>query len=200
MKQCQQCGRPAVVRISDNEGELYLCLDCNLKFEHAETLEFQRTAQQFNLAAAAFETVSGLPGMLPRMPVPPVRTLPVSNTMNIHNINVQDSVVGVINTGSIEAVDNAITVLKQSGADAMAVAIAKLTESVINSAEAESELKNELVEILSVLGEEATKPQPQRRIAVVRALFGELSTGFSGLASLTQLWQQYGPVIQAFFS
>ena len=52
-----------MVRITDDGGELYLCIDCNLKLQHAESLEFQRTAQQFNLAAAAFESVSGLPGL-----------------------------------------------------------------------------------------------------------------------------------------
>ena len=199
MRRCQQCDRPAAFRITDDDGELYLCIDCKLKFEHAETLEFQRTAQQFNLAAAAFEMMSGLPGLVPRIPIPPVQTFPVGN-MNVNNINVDNSVIGVLNTGSIETVDNAITVLKQSGAEEMAAAISKLTQSVIDSADATNESKNQIVEILSVIADEAVKPKQERRPAVIRPLLTELATLFSGLAGLSHLWQQYGPMIQSFFN
>lgn len=199
MRTCQQCGRPAAICITNDDGELYLCVDCNLKLEHAETLEFQRTAQQLNLAAAAFEAMSGLQGLVPRMPVPPVQTLPVL-TMNVNNINVDDSVIGVLNTGSIETVDHAVTVLKQSGAGEMAAAFSKLTQSVIDSREADNELRNQIVEILSVIADEAAKPKQERRAAVIPPLITELATSFSGLAGLSHLWQQYGPMIQAFFN
>jgi hypothetical protein len=199
MKTCQQCGRPATVRITDDECELYLCIDCNLKLEHAQALDFQRTAQQFNLAAAAFESMSGLPGLVPRMPVPPVQSLPIAN-MNVHNINVDNSVIGVLNTGCIESVSNAITMLRESGADEIASAISKLTQSVIDTQDASNESKNEILELLSVIADEARKPKQDRRSAVLRPLLSELATGFSGLAGLSQLWQEYGPMIQAFFS
>jgi hypothetical protein len=199
MRTCQQCGRPAAIRITNDEGELYLCIDCNLKLEHAETLEFQRTARQFNLAAAAFEAMSDLPGLVPRMPVPPVQTFPVG-TMNVNNINVDNSVIGVLNTGSIETVDHAVTVLKQSGANEMAAAISRLTQSVIDSTEADNESRNQIVEILSVIADEALKPKHERRGAVIRPLITELATSFSGLAGLSSLWQQYGPMIQTFFN
>ena len=199
MRTCQQCGRPATVRITDDEGELYLCIDCNLKLEHAQALDFQRTAQQFNLAAAAFESMSGLPGLVPRMPVPPVQALPIAN-MNVNNINVDNSVIGVLNTGCIETVNNAITMLKESGADEIASAISELTQSVIDAQDASNESKNDILELLSVIADEARKPKQDRRSAVVRPLLKDLATGFSGLAGLSNLWQQYGPMIQTFFS
>jgi len=129
MRRCQQCGRPAVVRVSDKDGQLHLCIDCVLQLEHAEAMEFQRTAQQFNLAAAAFEAAAGLPGLVPRMPIPPVHIAPISS-ISINNINVDNSVIGVLNTCSIETVDNAVTVLKHSGAEQMESAISTLTQSV----------------------------------------------------------------------
>jgi len=199
MRTCQQCGRPAAVRITDDQGELYLCIDCNLKFEHAEALEFQRTAQQLNQVAAEFEAASGLPGLVPRMPVPPVHAVLIGN-MNVNNINVDNSVIGVLNTGSIKTVDNSVTVLRQSGDEEMALAISKLTQSVIDSADADNESKREIVDLLSVIADEARKPQQERRPAVIRPLLTELATAFSGLAGLSHLWQQYGPMIQAFFT
>lgn len=201
MRSCQQCGRPATVRIThqDEEGELYLCVDCDLKREYAESLEFQRTVQQLNMAAAAFEATTGLTGLVPRMPIPPTPQLRVGN-MNVNNINVDNSVIGVLNTGSIKAVDSAVTVLKRSGADGVASAIANFTEQVVNSNEADNDTKNRVVEILSVVAEEATKPNNERRVAVIRPLLVEISSAVSGIAALTQLWHEYGPIIVSFFN
>jgi hypothetical protein len=187
------------VRITDDQSELYLCIDCNLKFEHAEALEFQRTAQQINLVADAFEAASGLPGLVPRMRVPTVQAVPIGN-MNVNNINVDNSVIGVLNTGSIKTVDNSVTVLRQSGDEEMALAISKLTQSVIDSAHADNESKRQIVDLLSVIADEARKPQQERRRAVIPPLLTELATAFSGLAGLSHLWQQYAPMIQAFFT
>jgi len=187
-----------VVRVKDGDGELYLCLDCNLKLEQADTLEFQRTGQHLNLAAAAFDVMSGLPGLVPRIRVPPVPPLPVGTT-NVNNISVGNGVIGVLNTGSIEKVDQAVTVMRQSGADEIAAAIRKLAQSVIDFTEADNKSRDKIVEILSVVADEAVRPKQERRGTVIRALITELATAFSGLAGLSHLWQQYGPVIQAFF-
>lgn len=198
MKKCQHCERPATVRITNGHGELYLCLDCNVKLEHAETLEFQRTAQLFNLVAAEYEAASGLPGLVPRLPVPHFHTLPVGN-MNVNNINVDNSVIGVLNAGSIETVNNAVTALRQSGAEGIASAISKLAQSVIDCANADNQKKNQIVELLSVIADEARKPKQERRLTVIRSLITDLATTFSGLAGLSHLWQQYSPMIVAYF-
>lgn len=198
MEKCQQCGRPATIRIANDQGELYLCIDCNLKLVQAEAIEFHQTAQQFNLVANAFEAAAGLPGLVPRMRVPPAPPVPITN-MNVNNFNVNNSVLGVLNTGSIQSVDNAITVLKQSGVDEMASAISKLTQAVIDAKDISGELKNRVVETLSFIAEEATKPEKKRRPAGIRPLITELATFFSGLGGLSQVWHEYGPVIKSFF-
>lgn len=199
MRKCQQCGRPATIRITNTEGELYLCIDCNLKLEQAEALEFHRTAQQFNMVAGAFEAAAGLPGLVPRVRIPPAPPVPIAN-MNVNNFNVNNSVLGVLNTGSIQSVDNAITVLRQSGVNEMASAISKLTQAVIDAKDIGGDLRNRIVETLSFIAEEAAKPETERRPAGIRPLITDLATSFSGLAGLSVLWQEYGPVIQSFFS
>jgi hypothetical protein len=199
-KRCQHCGKPATICITHarKPGELYLCVDCNLKSELAESLEFQRLAHQMNFVAAAFEATSGLPGLVPRMPVPQIPPFRVGD-MKVHNINVDNSVVGVLNTGSIQTVDNAVTVLKRRGADEIGLALAEFTQRVIDANNVDNETKNRVVEILSAVAEEATKPEGERRLGVIRPLLLELSTAVSGLADLAQLWQQYGPLILEFF-
>lgn len=196
---CRNCGKRAAVCIRDQDGELYLCVDCNLKFEQAEDLEFQRTAQQLNIVAAAFEAMSGLRGLVPRIPVPPAQTVAVGQ-VKFNNIHVTNSVVGVLNTGWIETVDNAVTTLNKSGDADVAVAISGLTEAVINAVDAANENKNQVLEILSVIAAEAAAPKKQRRTAAIRPLISEAATLVGGIAGLSQLWERYGPIIQAFFN
>ncbi len=121
---CHNCGKPASFQIEADDGVLRLCIDCNLKYEYARSLEYQRDAHLLNQLSAAFDAVSGIPGLAPRVPIPQMQPIPISD-MTINNINVDNSVIGVLNTGNIEKVDTAVTVLKQSGEDPAATAIAK---------------------------------------------------------------------------
>jgi len=195
---CHNCGKPASFQIEGDGGVLRLCIDCNLKYEYARSLEYQRDAHLLNQLSAAFDAVSGIPGLAPRVPIPQMQPIPTSD-MTINNINVDNSVIGVLNTGNIEKVDTAVTVLKQSGEDSAATAIAKLTEAVANAADVNNDTKNEILEVLGAIATEATAPKHQRRGAVIRPLLTQLATWFSGLAGLDQLWEQYSPMIESLF-
>jgi hypothetical protein len=199
MNKCCYCDKIAAYRIGGSESELLLCLDCRLKLEHANALEFQRTVQQLNFVAAAFEATSGLPGLVPRIPTPQVPPLQVGS-MNVNNFNVDNSVVGVLNAGSIQSVNNAITVLRQHGSDNVANAIADFTQRLVDSTEVDNDTKNRVVEILSAVAEEVAKPETERRRGVIRPLLNEVSTAVSGLADLTQLWREYGVIILSYFN
>ena len=105
----------------------------------------------------------------------------------------------VINTGTIGTVDAALTTLKQSGESLVASAIQELTEAVALSESVTNEVKAELLEILSFLATEATAPKERRRSTVAKNLLVDLSTIVAGIASLAQLWQQWGPTLLGFF-
>jgi hypothetical protein len=198
VNRCQNCHRPATLRIETDDGHMFLCIDCNLKLEQASALEYQRTIQQFNIAAAAVETTTGLRGLLPRMSNLPVHSFSVEGA-TVNNIKVDHSVIGVLNTGSIKNVDNAVTVLRQSGDEQIALAITDLTKAVIDARNVDTEAKNKIVELLSVIAEEAARPIPERRSAVARSLLSELCTLIGGAAGLSHLWDRYGPTLQSAF-
>ena len=73
----------------------------------------------------------GLPPTGPRFPTRP-RPVVVAGT-KLHNINVNNSVVGTINTGSIGTVDQSISALVQSGEPEIAKAIKALSEAILQS-------------------------------------------------------------------
>jgi hypothetical protein len=193
---CSQCGKPAPVRITSDDGTIYLCLDCDLKREQAESLESQCDAQLLNFTGAAFGMMTGIP--MPRMPVPSHQIVPLSN-MNFNNIHIDRSTIGVLNTGNVRTIDRTVTALNQSGGVDVADALARLTQAVIDCAEASDEQKRQLVEILSAIASEAEQPEDQRKTSVVRALLIEGATLVSGLADASQIWHTYEPAIKTFF-
>ncbi len=73
----------------------------------------------------------GLPPMGPRFPPRPQPVVVAG--AKFHNIHVNNSVVGTINTGSIGTVDQSITALTQSGEPALAQAIKGLSEAILQS-------------------------------------------------------------------
>ena len=66
-----------------------------------------------NRAAADLESIVGLPGMLPRIQIPPLPSAPLT----LNNIKVDNSVVGSINTGNVRAIDVNLTYLYGAGND-----------------------------------------------------------------------------------
>lgn len=196
---CQHCGKPALFKIADSDGTSFgLCLDCNLKYEQAQALEFDRLAQMQNFLADQTAIASGIPGLSAKIPIPRRQIIQVGG-MTLNNIRVTHSNIGVLNTGSIETVDAAVTVLRNTGSDKAAEALQRLTEAVIATTETSAEEKNKILEIMSVLSAEATAPEDRRRKTAMKPLVLELSTMFSGLAGLSHLWTQYAPLITALF-
>jgi len=64
---CSQCGKPAIVQY----GDIWLCVDCNLKFQQAEQIRYSRSISRQNYLAYQIELAASLPiGMLGRVPAP----------------------------------------------------------------------------------------------------------------------------------
>ena len=195
---CSQCGKPAIVRIKVEGSDLFLCVDCNLKFEQAESLEFDRLTRYHNQLVGQLETTMGLPQTLPRY-APSQRPSYHLGDLTLNNINIDRSSIGILNTGNIGAVDGAITVLRKHGEEDAAKAIACLTEAVVREEGVNTEQKNRILEMLSVLSGEATLPKEKRRSFAMKPLVLELATLLGGASALAQLWQQFEPLISGLF-
>ena len=196
--QCSQCGRPAVVRIGGKEGTIFLCIDCNLKFEQAQAMEFDRNARLFNMVSDQMDAMAGVPYSGGRIALPERPVFHVGG-LNLNNIKIDRSTIGILNTGTIGTVDGAVTVMKQHGETGAADAIARLTEAVAKAQAVSTEDKNRILEALSVLATEATMPKDKRRSSAMKPLLLDLSTFLGGIAGLAQLWQQFGPAISGLF-
>jgi hypothetical protein len=187
---CSQCGKLAVF----NSG---LCVDCGYKAAVAQTLLFRNAAILTNHAAAEMDSVVGI-GFTPRMQIPDLPKAPII----MHNIHVADSVVGSINTGSVQTVDVNITYLKQGGNKDLADALQKLTESIANETNLNADNKNNLLDQVAYLSDQASCAAKDRKRGMIKAAMDSLNVfaqGANSITSITVAWQHVEPLLKVLF-
>jgi hypothetical protein len=186
--------------VDAEDGQIALCLDCKVKLQALQNQNVENMERMLNHLAGQIEMASGVSGLVPRFP-PRARpvTLHTGDLMTT-NLNIADSSIGVLNTGFIGSVDNAVGTLHSEGDVDAADAFKAFTEALVAIEEIAADQKNQLLELLSVLAAEATVPPPERRRTAMRPLLAELSTICSGVASLAALSTQYIPAIAALFA
>ena len=197
--QCASCGKPAFYRVTRKEQECGLCLQCNLLYEANEEIEFRRNAAMFNHVAGLIDMQMGhLVGPTPRIQIPPPNPVALG-ALNLGNVHVEHSNVGVINTGTIQTLERAVGLLRKDGVDDVANSLTLMTKAIAESPDLQPEAKNQVAEALSVVAEEAAKLPEARRLGVVRSMLMEASTNISGVAALAQLWDTHGAAIRTYF-
>jgi hypothetical protein len=195
---CHHCDKPAFYLYGKkDEPGLPLCIDCNLKVEQAAYLQFGRQARFLNYLSGQVDFTMGLPGFSPKIQVPEVHQV---GSVTLHNVKIDNSNVGLVNTGSIQTVDSAVGVLRSHNEENGANALARIAEGIVQSEEISQDEKNRLLEQLSVISTEAAAPAPERRRAAMRPLLRDFGTAVGAINGLVALWAQVGPPILALFS
>lgn len=187
---CSQCGKPAVVLY----GGIPLCVGHHLKMQQAEYLLFSMRAAAYNVAAGDIDqSIGGILGPTPRMELP--RPPFVGETLTLNNINVSKSTVGSINTGTIQHLDSAISIMQGRGNEKVGEAIKELTEAVVNSAELGNTTKNELAELLESLASQIVAKPEDRKLGVAKAILDSIHKTASSVASLLVIWDRAQGII-----
>lgn len=185
--------------IGPTEKPFPVCLDCNLKHAQLSAIQCDQLEREMNYAAAHMEAITGMPGTIPRYPPRQVRIVQ-GGTVTLNNINISQSTIGVLNTGSLQMVDSAITILMgQPETKDIAEAIKSLVNAIASAPELSKEDKNEAIETLSVVASEATAPQDKRKSSVVKRLLAHLPDLIKTSASALTIWDKVGSHILAFF-
>lgn len=190
---CHQCGKPAIVGVGP-EGKIRLCLDCYLKLQQAVSIQQAHLASMINYLTAEMESVAEFPGLLPRMEVPhPV----IHAGHTFHNIKVDRSVIGAINTGVIHSLDVAMTNIRAGGDEQVADSLRRMTEALIQSTDLATEQKNEALDHLAVIAEQASRPKQQRNVGALKVIIPAFERIIQNSAALVVLWQQFGHPIMS---
>jgi hypothetical protein len=188
---CGQCGKPSVVEA----GGQGLCVDCWHKFDVARTMAFRLSAIGANFALDQMDDISGLPRTGARMQVPPIPQGPPI----LNNIKVDNSVVGSINTGNVRTIDVSLTYLHSAGNDRTKDALKALTEAILSDTSIGDTHKNELVEQVAFLSEQAIAGARDRKPGLIKATFGALTQAAGTVSAMAGAWQAAEPILRSVF-
>jgi len=182
------------------EGNHLLCIDCHLKFQQALAIQNEQLSSTLNWLTDQMESRIGLSGVLPRIHVPKPVHIHNSGKTNFNNIRIEGSVVGSINTGEVERIDLALTNVRAGGQDALASELQKITQAVLDSKELAQEARNEAVEGLSYLAEQAVLPQDRRQKSLGKRILSNIERLLTDSANLTAIYMGAAPILHKLFS
>lgn len=183
MASCSQCGKPAVFEVNGHP----VCVDCNLKIQQAFRLRDNALKEQWNMLMDQADAITGIDARMPRYNIlePVVHQGPI----NFHNINVDRSVVGAINTGSVKKMEVALNNIHNRNQNPeLEQKLKEFTEAVLREASLSVEAKNDIVEQLSVLAAQMAMPQESRIGIVMKALVTSIAANIAS-TGLIEHWQ-----------
>lgn len=111
--------------------------------------------------------------------------------MNQHNVNVDRSVVGAINTGQIENLKVSLSNIQQGGDAATADVMERFASAVWSANDADNAVKNEILEHLACLGEQLAKSPTERNPSVMKTVLGGIKKVATTVASLRELFDVF---------
>jgi hypothetical protein len=187
-----------------------LCLDCYDKLlriaerqQHAHQARSAELASMMNYLTESMAWQAGLRSTPPRLQVPQPIHATVNKGPTLNNINIDRSVIGMLNAGQIQDVQNIsinVSALVESGNSDVAQALKTLTESVAASEDISDEQRTELLEQLDELSSQAALPPEKRaKSGVIKAILASLGAGLSVAGNLAQIWSTWGATISSFF-
>ena len=186
MTKCCQCDKPAYV------GDL--CVDHFFKLQVAQHNQLAWLASHLNLISEKLDQGTGYLVTHARMQIPHPPHIGESMTKNY--INVTDSVVGVINTGTISNLNSGIAVAESQGQKEIAIAITEFAQAVINSEELINSVKDEITEQLDFILTQVTAEPDLRRTGLIKSALVGIGTAVGTCASLLTLWEKLQALLQ----
>jgi hypothetical protein len=190
-------------------GGHLLCLSCFTQLQQAEAAR-QRVYNE-NLAHLMAEQnylsdlmadMAGLPPTGARYQIPQPISAYINRGPTLNNINIDRSVIGMLNAGSIqdvERIDVNVTALAQSGNGDIAVALRMLTEAVVSSGDLSAPLRTELLDQLNLVSGQAALSPESRKAGLIKPVISALATGLNAVGSLAQVWAVTGDAVCAYF-
>ncbi len=147
-----------------------------------------------NHAMDQMDDVSGLQSggriVLPPIPQPP---------FTLNNIKLANSVVGVINTGTVKTIDVNLTHLHNAGNDRARDALAELTEMIMSSDTLDPKHKDEMAEQVAFLSEQAVAAAQNRKPGVITATLDALSRSAGAVNTIAGAWNTAEPILRQIF-
>ena len=176
-------------------NDVPVCIDCYYKFEVACTLGFRLAAIGMNHASVEMDFMTGLHNFSPKIQVPEIPKGP----MILNNIKIDNSVVGSVNTGTVHSIDVAVTYLDNGGNKQVSHALAQLTELIVNSSEMAAPEKNNMLDQVSYLSEQAASAAKDRKPGMIKAALGAITQASGAVTAIETAWTATKALLEGHF-
>ena len=193
---CTQCAvRPPMFKLA--EGSHFLCLDCYRTLAAVLDQQNAELERVMNYMGAQMEAAVGLPGLVPRFPErrPPINAQQLGGTVN--NIQLNSSVVGAINTGTVEQLQASLTQISVGADQQLARELAKFVEAVAQADGLDDERKNEIAEQVEFLAEQVASMPETRKPSAVKAVMAAVKEAAMMVSGLGAAWGVVEPLLRA---
>lgn len=174
-----------------------LCLNCYAVMQQTNERAIQLLREEVNHTMDHVNSMFGLTGG-PRYPTK--RPVIVSGgTVNNNHIAINNSQIGVLNTGSIHNLNQVIDSLHSASQKELAETLKKFTEAVISESTLKQEQKGEVLESLDIITKELYQKPENRKKSVTKTLMAGISGTVELTANSLTIWQVLQPLLQKFF-
>lgn len=190
---CNQCANAAIYSMNG----LPLCLSCFERIQALEQQKLDNLRQLANIAMDQFDAIA--PYGMPRTRFDIPKRVQITGGAKMTTINVSGSNIGAINTGVVKRIDSNIVAMASGGGLDIAKSLKEITEAVANSQELSEGQKQEALELLNGISEEAVKPKEERKPGMVKTLAAGVATTVQSAAAVLEIWNKIQPHIGAFF-
>ncbi len=174
---CHQCPNPAFYSVGRNEAEMKnLCLSCWSILKQMNFMDFLQNASMYNNALDQMDTLVPIGVGRGRIPVAEIARA-MSRSATYNNISIQNSNIGVVNTGNLARIDAAITISQSQGAEIaeFGARLKDLTETIVGNSEISEEIKRDLIDIVQTISDQAIASKTPSKV-VVDTLFDRLKS------------------------
>lgn len=189
---CVQCGKPGIASSGGNN----LCVDHAIALQTVLNQQQAHNVAMINMLSDQIDDIMGVPRRSARIEAP-TPTIHQGGHYTINDIRIDRSIVGAVNTAQVENIEISMTNLQNQSSEGKEVAesLKDLTEAILENNELNLELKNELVDDLAFLAEQAAHPTKSRQKSIIKGVLFTLGHSLNAVASLATIWTAYERLI-----
>ena len=155
---------------------------------------------EINFTLDMFNVVSGIPVPTPRYPVPsPPVFQRIEQNAPVSLFKIDRSVVGSVNTGTIESLEVSIRDVQQGGNEQLAKQLEEFTQAVLDEKSLTDEARGELLDQLEVVSAAARDPAAAKK-SVIRPILSAIALGAGTVEKLAAAWAKVEPYLRGLFT
>lgn len=193
---CSQCPRPAVASMAGQN----LCVEHAAVMSNMVQQQQAQSAAMINFLHEQLEYQMGVPSSGPRIAIPqPPPTVVHRGDVTNNQFRIDRSVIGAVNTAEVAKIEVSMNNIQNQDTTDFTAAIKGLTEAFAANAELQESKKEELLEILSYLSNQATLPEQQQQKTLIKRMLSRVPQIIASAADLTTLWAAHHQALISFF-